>query len=137
MSGVTLQYWHNKQRRTEPAARGEVVIERSGLIASTVRPALAPTLRDGRAVELVLAESLVDLVVRLAQPELEGVPTFLDGVVRWVRLHVFLKVTCTRPTRIESGQGIEQAEHGRLLVLRRLRREVGHRRVEERPGMPP
>ena len=60
------------------------------LVAVTVRPPFAPSLWDGRTVELLFAETLVDLVVYLAQPELESFAALLDGLVRRIRLHVLL-----------------------------------------------
>lgn len=105
------------------------------LVAVTVRPPFAPSLWDGRAVKFVLAETSVDLVVHLAQPELESFAALLDCLVRRVRLHVLLKVAGAPATRIQRRQGSEEAEHGRFLVRGRLRRKVGDGGVEEGPGV--
>ena len=105
------------------------------LVAVTVRPPFAPPLWDGRAVEFVLAETLVDLVVHLAQPELESFAALLDCLVRRVRLHVLLEVAGAPAARIQRRQGSEEAEHGRFLVRGRLRRKVGDGGVEEGPGV--
>lgn len=72
-------------------------------IAVTVGPAIAPSLANVCALEPVLAEALVDLVVSLAHPPLDALAR-LDGFLGRVHLHVIAEMPCAVAARVQRRE---------------------------------